>query len=116
MTATRTPATEIRTPPAPGGRRRRALSAAAALSVAALATAGVLAGGASRAEAAVATNCAANPVACGYPGAATTGVPSGTTLKTVPSQVSSGPGWSYNAADGEVIVTGKGATLTGLSI
>jgi hypothetical protein len=97
--------------------RRSGRAAAAVLGVAALAAAGVLAGGgASRADAAVLTNCAANPASCGYPGATNTGVPSGTTLKSVPSQVSSGTGWSYNAADSEVIVTGNGAVLSGLYI
>ncbi|MGH3227140.1 MAG: hypothetical protein ACRDOA_00935, partial [Streptosporangiaceae bacterium] len=64
----------------------------------------------------VLTNCAATLASCGYPAAADTGVPAGTTLKSVPSQVSSGPGWSYNTSDKEVLVTGKGAVLSGLSI
>jgi len=123
MTASRSAATDIpagRTAPAadarPGRRSRRA--AAAVLGVAALAAAGVLAGGGagSRADAAVLTNCAANPVSCGYPGATNTGVPSGTTLKSVPGQVSSGTGWAYNATTGQVTVTGNGAVLSGLSI
>jgi hypothetical protein len=59
--------------------------------------------------------CGAVPSSCGYPDASNTGVPSGTTLKTVPGQVSSGPGWSYNPG-GWVAVTGNGANLTGLSI
>jgi hypothetical protein len=62
-----------------------------------------------------AVNCAAAPSSCGYPDATTTGVPAGTTLKTVPTQVSSGPGWSYNSG-GWVQVTGNGANLTGLYI
>src|SRR5580704_10468801 len=70
----------------------------------------------SPAGAAVLTNCAANPVSCGYPGATNTGVPAGTTLKSVPSQVSSGPGWSYSATDNNVTVTGNGTVLSGLSI
>jgi hypothetical protein len=37
-------------------------------------------------------------------------------LKSVPSQVSSGPGWKYVAADNEVQVTGTGAVLSGLYI
>jgi len=40
----------------------------------------------------------------------------GTTLKSVPSQVSSGPGWHYNAAGNDVIVTVKGTVLSGLYI
>src|SRR5712691_7726534 len=102
-------------PPAPQGRTRR-IAAAAALGAAALATAGVLAGGAGRADAAVITNCAATPGSCSYPGAATTGVPAGTTLKQVPSQVSSGPGWYYNAAANNVIVNVNGTVLSGLYI
>ena len=79
--ATGTPAG--RTAPAPGRRRRRG-----------------------PARAAVATNCAASPASCGYPGAATTGVPAGTTLQQVPGQASSGPGWKYVAATNQVTVTG----------
>jgi hypothetical protein len=37
-------------------------------------------------------------------------------LRTVPSQVSSGPGWSYNAAGNDVVVTGTGTVLSGLYI
>ena len=59
--------------------------------------------------------CAAVPHSCGFPDATNTGVPSGTTLKTVPGQVSSGPGWSYNSTDNEVDVTGDEAVLAGLS-
>jgi hypothetical protein len=122
MTASRnaagTPA--VRTAAAvPAARTRRTRRAAAAmLGVAALAAVGVLAGGgaSSRADAAVLTNCAANPVTCGYPGATNTGVPAGTTLKQVPGQVTSGTGWTYNATDNEVIVTGNGTVLSGLSI
>ncbi|HTA02502.1 MAG TPA: right-handed parallel beta-helix repeat-containing protein [Streptosporangiaceae bacterium] len=121
MTATRTAAARTAAAPAPRGLAshpgRRSRRAAAALGVAALAAAGVLAGGsASRAAAAVLTNCAANPASCGYPGTANTGVPAGTTLKSVPSQVSSGPGWAYNATDNNVTVTGNGTVLTGLSL
>jgi hypothetical protein len=60
--------------------------------------------------------CAAAPGACGFPAAADTGVPAGTTLLAVPGQVSSGQGWSYSAADREVEVTGGKAVLSGLLI
>src|SRR5690348_1640013 len=40
-------------------------------------------------------NCAVAPSACGYPDASTTGVPDGTTLRTVPTDVASGPGWYF---------------------
>ena len=63
----------------------------------------------------VPVNCAAAPSKCGYPDATNSGVPAGTTLKTVPGQVSSGPGWHYDSR-GWVEVTGNGANLTGLNI
>jgi hypothetical protein len=53
--------------------------------------------------------------ACGYPDAETTGVPGNVPLKEVPSQVSSGPGWTFNSK-GYVQVNGNGASLTGLLI
>jgi phage baseplate assembly protein gpV len=62
------------------------------------------------------TGCAADPHACGFPDATNTGVPPGTALKAVPGQVSSGPGWRYNAASQQVEVTGNHAVLSGLSI
>jgi hypothetical protein len=91
---------------------------ATVLGVAAIAAVGALAGGGAkgRAEAAVLTNCAAAPSVCSYPAATNTGVPSGTTLKSVPSQASSGPGWYYNAAGNNVIVNGNGTVLSGLYI
>ena len=104
--------------PASGARlsksRRRWLFGTAVLGVATLTAVGALTQG--RAHAAVLTNCAAAPSSCGYPGAANTGVPSGTVLKSVPGQVSSGPGWYYSAAGNNVIVTGKGTVLSGLYI
>jgi parallel beta helix pectate lyase-like protein len=53
---------------------------------------------------------------CGFPNATNTGVPAGATLKAVPGQVSSGPGWTYSAATRQVNVTGHGAVLSGLAI
>jgi len=98
------------------GRRRRRLGAAA-LGVAAVATVGALAvGGAFNGNASVLTNCAATLSSCNYASATNTGVPTGTTLKKVPSQVTSGPGWSYNAAAGTVTVTVKGTVLSDLYI
>jgi hypothetical protein len=61
-------------------------------------------------------NCAASPHACGYPDATTTGVQPGQALVAVPAQKTSGPGWTYSRAYGAVLVTGNGATLTGLAI
>jgi hypothetical protein len=69
---------------------------------------------ASKAPAAKA-GCAAGPSSCAYPDAANTGVPAGTSLRSVPGQVSKGPGWSYDPR-GWVEVSGNGAVLQGLSI
>jgi hypothetical protein len=122
MTTQRNAATHIpngREPPAspaPGAGRRRRTLGAAVLGVAALATVIALlaAVGVFNGNAAPLTNCAAKPSTCSYPDATNTGVPAGTTLKQVPSQVSSGPGWSYNAAGKNVTVTVKGTVLSGL--
>ena len=104
--------------PAPGAGRRNRRIGASALGVAALATVvGLLAAvGVFNGNAAGLTNCAAKPSTCNYPDATNTGVPAGTTLKSVPSQVSSGPGWSYNAATNAVIVNVNGTVLSGLYI
>jgi hypothetical protein len=59
--------------------------------------------------------CAAVPHACGFPDATSTGVPRNLPLRTVPGQVSSGPGWRYDPR-GWVEVYGDGALLKGLSI
>ena len=102
--------------PASAGRRSRMIGAAV-LFVAALATVGALAAvGVFNGNAAPLTNCAAKPSTCNYPDATNTGVPAGTTLKSVPSQVSSGPGWSYNAPTKAVIVKVNGTVLSGLYI
>jgi Right handed beta helix region len=127
MTAKQSAAANIRTgreppaPPASGARatpgRRRRMFVAAVLGVAALAAMSALAAvGAFNGNAAPLTNCAAKPSSCGYPDATNTGVPSGTALKQVPGQVSSGPGWHYNAATNAVIVTVNGTVLSGLYI
>jgi hypothetical protein len=127
MTTKQNAASHIRTgrePPAspPSGARatpsrRRRMFVPAVLGVAALAAMSALAAvGAFNGNAAVLTNCAGTLSSCNYPAATNTGVPAGTTLKSVPGQVSSGTGWSYNATDTEVIVTGNGAVLSGLSI
>jgi hypothetical protein len=60
-------------------------------------------------------DCVTVPHACGFPDATNSGVPAGLSLKTVPGQVSSGPGWT-SSADGSVQVTGNGAVLSGLYI
>src|SRR5229473_1888444 len=92
--------------------RRAAAALAGAAGVAALAAGLSVAysGAASAATGApqAPAGCAAAPSSCGYPDATNTGITPGTTLKTVPGQVSSGPGWLQ--ADG------AGAVLSGLSI
>ena len=89
----------------------------ALIGVAALATAGgtLAAVGVFNSNAAV-VNCSATPSQCGYPDATNTGVPTGTTLKSVPGQVSSGPGWYYSAAGADVVVNVNGTVLSGLNI
>ena len=62
-----------------------------------------------------ARGCAAHPSVCGYPDASNTGVPAGTTLRTVPGQVSSGPGWHWDPR-GWLQVDGAGAVLDGISV
>jgi hypothetical protein len=127
MTTKRNAATHIRTgreppgSPASGDRatpsRRRRRLGVAVLGVAALGAMSALAAvGAFNGNASVLTNCAGTLSSCSYPAATNTGVPAGTALKSVPGQVSSGPGWSYNATNDEVIVTGNGTVLSGLSI
>jgi hypothetical protein len=61
-------------------------------------------------------NCITVPHACGFPDGTNTGVPSGTVLKSVPGQVSSGPGWHFDPKGGYVRVTARGTVLSGLSI
>jgi hypothetical protein len=104
-------------PPGPPARRynRRFVIAAAGTSlvlVAALAVGLTVSGSPSHAGQ---IDCATNPHACGFPDATNTGVPKGTTLRTVPGQVSSGAGWHYDPR-GWVEVDGNGANLTGLYI
>jgi hypothetical protein len=78
---------------------------------------GALPSGPGASEAAqVPGDCIRVPHECGFPDATNTGVPVGTTLKQVPSQVSSGRGWTYNAVDKEVVVTGNGTVLSDLYI
>jgi hypothetical protein len=102
------------------GRGRLAGSAAAVVTLGATVSAlSALPAGAATLGAAThahtATHCAAHPSACGFPDATNTGVPAGTHLKRVPSQVSSGKGWHYDPR-GFVKVNGNGAVLSGLKI
>jgi hypothetical protein len=63
-----------------------------------------------------ASTSSASGIPAGFPTASDSGIPPGTVLKSVPGQVSSGPGWAWNKADGYLQVTGNGANLTGLRI
>jgi hypothetical protein len=91
-----------------------ALSVAGAAAL--VVVAGVVLPGVAGASVKPAVNCTGVPSGCGFPDATNSGVPSSVTLKAVPGQVSSGPGWAYNASSSQVNVTGVGAVLTGLSI
>jgi hypothetical protein len=51
-----------------------------------------------------------------YPDQTCTGVPSGTTLQRVPADVTSGDGWSWNATDGVMYVTGANAVVDGVDV
>jgi len=99
-------------------RRTRSLRGHGRAALAAAATATLLASTAAAAllPAAPAGAAATGTIAAGFPAAATTGVPAGTTLKTVPGTVSSGPGWAWNSSGGYLEVSGNGATLTGLRV
>lgn len=60
-------------------------------------------------------NCGPDPHICGYPDATNTGPPAGISLRSVPGDVSGGPGWSTDG-DGNVDVTGEGAVFSGYSV
>ncbi len=77
---------------------------------------GAPSGAAPSGAAQVPDKCITVPHACGFPDATSTGVPSGTALRSVPGQVSSGPGWHFNPESGYVMVTAPGTVLSGLSI
>ncbi len=67
------------------------------------------------------TNCAKlvngqEVISCGYPNASNTGVPLGTPLTKVPSQITSGYGWQWNPNSENVDVRTAGVTLSGLEI
>jgi hypothetical protein len=51
-----------------------------------------------------------------YPDETCTGVPAGTTLQRVPDDVTSGSGWTWNAADQAVLVTDDNAVVEGLDV
>ena len=59
------------------------------------------------------TDCAASPHACGFPDATSTG-PRVASLRSVPGQVSSGPGWSWS--NGGVEISGAGTVFAGFAV
>ena len=115
MTLTTTPATRTRAALAGRAAKAAAVTAVAAAALVALSGAAFAAPAAHHAAGAAQQNCVAYPHTCGYPDATNTGVPAATVLRTVPGQVSSGPGWAYEKA-GYVEVFGNGATLSDLYI
>jgi uncharacterized protein YycO len=60
------------------------------------------------------TDCVASPDSCGFPDAASTGPRAGAALRSVPGQVSSGPGWSWS--DGGVEISGAGTVFAGYAV
>jgi len=60
------------------------------------------------------TNCVVQPSRCGYPDATNTGVPAGTTLRRVPQDLTSGPGWTWDSRGW--IATSDGAVVENLII
>jgi Domain of unknown function (DUF4082) len=78
------------------------------------------------------TNCVSLPSRCGYPDATNTGVPAGATLRRVPQDITSGPGWAWDSrgfiqassgavvqnviVNGEIIANGSNITITGNQI
>ncbi len=119
MSAKNTHASSATTTTATTRSRARKAVAAAIASVAGAATAAMVASAVAPAAAMATTlpttNCSATPSKCGFPDATNSGVPAGMALKSVPAQVSSGPGWT-SSPDGSVEVSGNGAVLSGLSI
>ena len=64
----------------------------------------------------VSDNCITVPHACGFPDATSTGVPGRTALRSVPRDVSGGPGWHFDPESGYVMVTAPDTVLSGLFI
>jgi len=60
------------------------------------------------------TGCSAVPSRCGYPDATNSGVPAGTTLKRVPEDISSGPGWTVDPR-GWIQVDTAGTVIDGIT-
>lgn len=78
------------------------------------------------------TNCVNLPSRCGYPDATNTGVPAGSTLRRVPQDITSGPGWVWDSrgfiqassgavvsnviVNGSIIANGSNITIKGNQI
>ncbi len=61
------------------------------------------------------TNCPPNPHLCGFADATNTGILAGVTLTKIPSQATSGSGWSYSASTNTITITGNvGSATTGI--
>lgn len=73
-------------------------------------------GGTSACTAAVNKPSGVDPWGGCWPGPSNTGVPAGTTLKRVPQDVTSGPGWRWVASEGTVRIESCGAVLDKLDI
>jgi hypothetical protein len=115
------PANEVINPSHRVGRPARRRGVEAVLLVASL-VAGVMAACAAGAVAFAAAkpskaqlNCVKSPSSCGYPDATNAGVQAGVSLRAVPGQVSTGPGWHFDPR-GWVVVDRAGAVLSGLYI
>ena len=105
-----------RTPTAVIAASAATLTGAAALAAFALA-AGPAGAATTSTAAASSPAAAATAIPAGFPDGSTTGMQAGTSLKNVPSQVKSGPGWTWvTAGGGYANVTGNGANLSGLRI
>ena len=118
MTTTGTATQATNHTPARATRRTRSLKGHGRAVLAATAAGSLLAGTALTAllSAAPAGAATTGTIAAGFPTSSNTGVPAGTALKTVPGQVSRGPGWAWNSSGGYLEVSGNGATLTGLRV
>ena len=53
-------------------------------------------------------------VTTGWPDATNTGPVAGVVFKRVPEDITSGPGWEYEASFGRIRMTGNGAVLDGI--
>ena len=60
-------------------------------------------------------NCAATPSSCGYPDASNTGVPTGTVMRRIPEDVTSGAGWHYDSR-GWIEIDGAGTVFDSFDV